>query len=429
MRAEQPGYRFWLEKAFRVSAVKTNRLAWVDYLRGLAIVLIVYRHVLIGIQRGMIAVPEVLVDANMVFYSFRMPLFFLLSGIFIGRSLAKEPVRQLIWKKIEWLLYPYLVWAFLQVTLQIALSGFTNSDRSLVDYSFILYQPRNLDQFWYLPALFNATIIYVLLKTKGGAKSWMQIGLGVAFYFVSPYVQEVSMLSDWMEFYLFFAIGDAIAGWFFGQRSQRFFRNPWSLLLLLPLFAGAQYYYLAHVSHPTVLVNYEHGSRYDYLQNISDQLVFLVIALVGCVTMFVLAFRLQQLRLFAFLRVVGYHSLYIYVMHVIITAAIRLALIAVFGIRNPLVLLSVCIFFGILLPIVIYNLFIYRKKAWFLFTFKRPAPAAPPAVVPTPTPAPALRHPDARQFLIEPRSHQDAKVHDGNVSGAVTPHVIVNRPS
>ena len=64
-----------------------------DYLRGIAIILIVYRHVLVGLQKGMIVVPEILVHANMIFYSFRMPLFFILSGIFISRSLAKKIVQ------------------------------------------------------------------------------------------------------------------------------------------------------------------------------------------------------------------------------------------------------------------------------------------------------------------------------------------------
>ncbi|HEX3934682.1 MAG TPA: hypothetical protein VHW43_08380, partial [Puia sp.] len=45
----KPGF---LQKAFNLSILEKKRLAWVDYLKGIAIVLVVYRHVLIGSQRS-----------------------------------------------------------------------------------------------------------------------------------------------------------------------------------------------------------------------------------------------------------------------------------------------------------------------------------------------------------------------------------------
>src|SRR5215216_5994597 len=138
------------ERAFNTPVLQKKRLEWVDYLRGIAIVLVVYRHALLGIERSDVSVPAFLNDANMIFYSFRMPLFFLLSGIFISRSLVKRSFQQLVGIKFEKLLYPYLVWSILQITLQILLSDITNSKRSVLDYTYIFYQPRHIDQFWYL---------------------------------------------------------------------------------------------------------------------------------------------------------------------------------------------------------------------------------------------------------------------------------------
>ncbi|HXB35393.1 MAG TPA: acyltransferase, partial [Puia sp.] len=173
--ASLPARPGWLYRAFNLSILSKSRLAWVDYLRGIAIVLVVYRHVLIGIQRSVAAtlasgqsvpkVPDYLETANMIFFSFRMPLFFILSGIFISGSLARKSLKQLIGIKFENLLYPYLIWVFLQVTFQILLGANTNSNRTLIAYTYIFYQPRDLDQFWYLPALFNTTVIYLLVKT------------------------------------------------------------------------------------------------------------------------------------------------------------------------------------------------------------------------------------------------------------------------
>src|SRR4030095_194000 len=102
------GMRELVSRGFNLSVIQKSRLQWIDYLRGIAIILIVYRHVLVGIERGNIEVPSILVNANMIFYSFRMPLFFILSGIFISSSLAKKSLNELIGIKFEKLFYPYL---------------------------------------------------------------------------------------------------------------------------------------------------------------------------------------------------------------------------------------------------------------------------------------------------------------------------------
>jgi fucose 4-O-acetylase-like acetyltransferase len=383
MKAYQERIRDWWARAFNTSILERKRLEWVDYLRGIAILLIVYRHVLIGIQRGNIAVPQILVDANMIFYSFRMPLFFILSGIFISKSMAKKSTTELIGIKFEKLFYPYLIWATIQITLQIALSGVTNSNRTFNDYTYIFYQPRTLDQFWYLPALFNTTVLYIVLKAKFRINTGFQLILGLALYFISPYFQSVSMVSDWMAFYFFFALGDAISEVFFKARSQSFFKSPVSLLLIIPIFILAQRYYLQHNLGNLAITNNAHMSRPDYLHHIRDQVDFLFIALIGCLSMFILAFRLQSWNILSFLRILGYHSLYIYVMHVIITAFTRLSLIVFFGITNPVLLLCLSILFGVTLPIMFYNLLIRNNIFWFLFSYhkKRTRAVAPATAV------------------------------------------------
>jgi len=92
-----------------------------------------------------------------------------------------------------------------------------------------------------------------------------------------------------------------VSKYFSPIRCSIFLKNKFSLLLLTPFFIAAQYYYLTH--------SVDTG-------NIS----FLVVTLTGCLTMFVLAFRMQAWGIAKFLRVLGYHSLYIYVMHVFVVA-------------------------------------------------------------------------------------------------------------
>ena len=114
--AVQPPGQNRIARAFNTSVLQKSRLAWVDYLRGIAILLVVYRHVLLGILASGMVLPSAWLDANIMFFSFRMPLFFILSGIFINGSLAKKTLGQLVYIKFENLLYPYFIWSFLQIT-------------------------------------------------------------------------------------------------------------------------------------------------------------------------------------------------------------------------------------------------------------------------------------------------------------------------
>jgi len=356
----------WLARAFNTSVLQKSRMAWVDYLRGIAIILVVYRHSLIGIQRGNINVPDGLVTANMIFYSFRMPLFFILSGIFISGSIARKSFKKLLYSKFELLLYPYLIWATIQITLQILLSHYTNADRTIKDYTYILYQPEAIDQFWYLPALFNSTIVYLLLKVKLRVPNWAQLLVGLGFYLIAPHIDRISMISDWMRFYIFLAIGDVLSALFFKESAQRFFKNPWTLLAVTPVFICTEMYYL-------------------HLSAAGDVNIFayLAIALIGCFCMTVLAFRLQAWDILRWLRVVGFHSLFIYVIHVLVTAFTRAILTRFFHLQNPGILLVCCIIAGITIPIIFYNLLVKDNILYFLFTPKKPAKKMPPASPPS----------------------------------------------
>jgi fucose 4-O-acetylase-like acetyltransferase len=364
-------FRHWSTLAFNLSILEAKRLQWVDYLRGIAIILVVYHHVRVGIERSHIIVPAVLVNANMIFYSFRMPLFFMLSGIFINRSLLKRSAGEIAGIKFEKLLYPYFIWAFIQISLQLLFVQFTNTSRGFIDYTYILYNPRSLDQFWYLPALFNATMFYLLVKTKLKPNTWLHLALALFLYFLSPYFQRISMISDWMEFYIFFAVGDIISELFFKQEAQKFFNNVWTFILIIPIFVTAQLYYLKNdIGYTTLLTDLE-SIKQNYLSHIWYQTVFLFIAFIGCVTMFKFAFLLQRLQIFSFLRVLGYHSLQIYVIHVIVAAFVRIVLSKYLGVTNPYILLFTGIAIGVVVPVIVYNLFIKDKIGWFLFSYRR----------------------------------------------------------
>lgn len=345
-----------------------NRLAWIDYARGIAIILVLYRHIFEGISRTGIPTTgyDYLEHANIVFYSFRMPLFFILSGVFIGKSLAKRSVEKLLANKFSILLYPYLLWSVLQVTLQILLSKYVNADRSLADYGYIIFFPRRIDQFWYLYALFNVTVLYMITRQKLKLHIWQQLALGTVLYFLSSYVSvkhiDLGFVYDIMHYYIFFALGDLASSKILNQAYFGRYASWKTFLFLLPLFVIGQYYFL----------NKDLEMNNNMYVETYQPLLFALIALSGCAFMFNISFLLQRYDKVKVLRMVGFHSLYIYVSHVLVASATRMVLMKGLGITNIPVLLTVCLIMAVVVPILMYKLAM-RYGAWWLYSLERPA--------------------------------------------------------
>lgn len=346
----------------------SNRLAWIDYARGIAILLVLYRHIFEGITRAGLGEGQFdwLENANIIFYSFRMPLFFILSGVFIAKSLAKRGVRDLITNKFNILLYPYLLWSFIQITIQILLGGFVNAQRGWADYGYVFVYPRRIDQFWYLYALFNVTVLYILTREKLRFTVWHQLIAGTVLYFISSYVSvkhiDLGFVYDICHFYVFFAIGELISGVILDQQYLPRF-SSWKLFAwLLPVFAIGQWYFLqTNLAHHDNLFVEEHQPA-----------LFAVIALSGCAFMINISFLLQRYNRFNLLRVAGYHSLYIYVSHVLVASAVRMFLVKVLGITYLPALLAICLLFAAVVPVLLYKLAM-RAGAWWLYSLERPA--------------------------------------------------------
>lgn len=348
------------DRFFNSTAILSKRrIAWADYVRGIAIILVVNKHLIMGLEGAKISLNPYVVAFNDVFFNFRMPVFFILSGIFIGKSLAKQTTFQLILNRLNTIMYPYLIWSFIQITLQILLSKFTNAKKTIFDYTYILYKPHMIEQFWYLYALFLVTVLYVIIKVYLKPNIYLQLGLGIVFYFVSSFLKpdvsqfkvDDSLLHDVLYFYLFFAIGDAVSAFILNRNNFLKLANLTNLAFVIIPFSLSQAWWLTH-RNPFILL-------------------FGLIVLLGCTFLYLVAFLLDRYNLFRWLRVVGNYSLYIYVMHILIISAVRIILIKVFHQSNFYVLVIICELSGIIIPIVFYN-FCMNSGFWFLYTYRKP---------------------------------------------------------
>lgn len=138
--------------------MSTERNAIFDYAKGIGIILVVYGHVVRGLMNAGLPMDKALhglVDS--IIYSFHMPLFFFLSGLFLLGSLAKRGWGGLVLSKVDTIFYPYIVWSLIQGLIEVALSGSTNGNVTLEQVFSLLWQPRA--QFWFLYTLFAVFVV------------------------------------------------------------------------------------------------------------------------------------------------------------------------------------------------------------------------------------------------------------------------------
>ena len=347
-----------------IKDLQTNlkRYKWMDYARGIAIILVVYRHSFEGIKRAGFSIEnyKYLEYANVFFYSFRMPLFFIVSGAFVASSLAKRGLGKFIINKCKVILYPYFLWGAIQITLQIFFSRYASAQKGITNYLDLLYLPREVEQFWYLYALFNVSVIYAIIKTMLRFKTEYQLVLGIVLFGVSAYNAQhnidLSFVNDICHYYIFFSIGDMVASYIRDEKNVSFF-SSWKLFfVLLPLFIASQIYFL--------LVNLSHHSIKYVFVEYYQPLAYILIALIGCTFIMNISFLLQKNDSAVWLRRVGFYSLYIYVCHVIITSFTRTVLSKVFHISIVPVMLVFCIALGIVVPILLYWLAKRLNMEW-----------------------------------------------------------------
>lgn len=179
------------------------RNTFFDCTRGLGICLVVFGHV----QRGLSDAH--LLPANYPFeqidftlYTFHMPLFFLLAGLYVWPALEKGRMP-FIRSKFVAIVVPYFVWSIIQGGVQVAMSHSTNHPLSLSDWPMLFYAP--LGQFWFLYAL----MIWQLVAFACGRRGPALMVIAIAALAFSTMLPD-PFLATSMKMGIFFAAGTAI---------------------------------------------------------------------------------------------------------------------------------------------------------------------------------------------------------------------------
>lgn len=351
-----------------MATLNTQRLNWIDYARGIAIILVAYRHVFEGVKLSGIHVDDYpwLEYANIFFYSFRMPLFFIVSGVFISWSVQKRGIKKYIDGRVRSILYPYFLWGALQLTMQMLFSQFSNGQPEPSAFLHLFYLPREIAQFWYLFALFNVSMLYLLTRFVFKISPVINLLFGLVLFYISAIVYQknipTAFLFDVMHYYLYFVIGDMARSFLVSERFRYLASRGQYLILITALFLLAQSYFLwQNLTHSTP--KFMHVEFYQ-------PFAFLVIAMIGCSFIMLLTNYLDKKGAMKWLPALGKYSLYVYVAHVMVFAAVRTFLSRVLHIEDALIHISLGMLAGLLVPVWMYKMAEKLNMRW-IFTLEK----------------------------------------------------------
>ncbi len=151
-----------------------GRLAWLDYAKAFAIVLVVFGHASRSVERSDgLTWSEGLRLADQLIYSFHIPLFFILSGyaasLVAGRGWQAQ-VRGLVWG----VAVPYLVWTVVWVGLKMAFPGSVNEPAAWGDLLTALWLP--VEHMWFLQHLLIARLYWMAAERAGALSAGSAAG-------------------------------------------------------------------------------------------------------------------------------------------------------------------------------------------------------------------------------------------------------------
>jgi uncharacterized membrane protein YcfT len=325
------------------SAGHAMRIDWVDYAKGICIVMVVMMHSVLGVEAA--AGQTGFMHALVAFAKpFRMPDFFLISGLFLSVVIDRD-WRTYLDRKVVHFAYFYLLW----VTIQFGFKAPSFAAESGWTHVGMLYLESFIEPFGTLWFIYLLPVFFVVTKVTRRAPP-------LAIWFAAAALEMMHVATGWTaidEFcarFVYFYSGYLFANHVFALSDRARARPAFALagLALWTLVNGG----LVHLGFSEWPV------------------ISLALGLAGACAIVVIGTLLAQARWLAFLRYCGQHSIVIYLAFFLPMAATRTLLLK-FGLIHDIGTVSLIVTIaGIVGALAIWWM-VRGTRANFLF--ERPA--------------------------------------------------------
>jgi uncharacterized membrane protein YcfT len=361
-----------------LSPSAAGRVDWVDYAKGFCIIFVVMMHSTLGVEKAFGDTGWMHVFVQFA-KPFRMPDFFMISGLFLGLVITR-PWRRYIDRRVIHFFYFYALWVTIQFAFKApgwVADGSMSPIGAVGEWLFTFIQPFGTLWFIYLLPVFA-------IVTRLTRQVYWPILLGVAALLEILPIHTGSMIID--EFaarYVYFLSGYLFATRIFAFAAWAKAHRPRALALLAAwiavngflTFTPAPAYWLAATGAP------------EGVEFISDlPIVSLVLGAAGAVGVILTTTLLSTVSWTGFLAYLGRNSIVVYLAFFLPMAITRTVLIRfndMLGLDIGTISLLVTIV-GVIGPVVLhffvqftgYGRFLFERPAWARLS-DEPAPRQP----------------------------------------------------
>lgn len=201
----------------------------VDIVKGVAIILVVLGHVGQGMNhRHLLDTTWYFLSEHFI-YSFHMPAFFFIAGLFLDHSLAKRGPRGFAAEKVRTVIYPYLLWPLLTLPLLPWISQYQSGPHPTIPAYLTNVLVGNAG--WFLFTLFFVLMLALLTRRL---PLWVRLVLAIPLSYFWPNTGHHGIDAIFWE-YIFVVTGQLV-----GSRISKVqnIHKAVAAVLCVTLFAG-----------------------------------------------------------------------------------------------------------------------------------------------------------------------------------------------
>jgi uncharacterized membrane protein YcfT len=190
-----------------------QRNAWVDAAKGLCIILVVLFHSTLGVEKdlGVTTWMHTVIEWAR---PFRMPDFFVISGLFLSARIAR-PWRAFLDAKVWHFAYFYILWFHIHFGLRLKA---LISDVG-VEAAFRQYLEAYIDPFGSLWFIYLLAVFCIVAKLVHRQPAWLVTAIGLAAHVLVPHT-NIFLIDEFFARFVFFYIGFAYAPQILDYASQ-----------------------------------------------------------------------------------------------------------------------------------------------------------------------------------------------------------------
>lgn len=320
-----------------------TRIAYIDSMKGFAILCVVIGHVPeIYIAHNIVNsnTAKLLFDIMNAVYTFHMPLFMMISGYVYSLAYFEEnrkPDRARIYRQAGNMAIVYVIFNLLYALLKVLFVDILNSPLQWKDVLLIWAKPI-YTPFWYLYVLAIFYIIFSLERLNEANPKKLLVALSIVSLAASFTHIDWFKISNILFFAVFFYIG------MIHCKHPKYIIGNRNLSLAT---------FLVAILLTIVFWDRKHFESFEKMVRIEQiPIIKAIVALGICLAIWQLFETKKALQRDVLLRYLGSHSLEIYLMHNMLLSGICIIFVRI-GIRNVLVNILLNVVLSIAIPIVI----------------------------------------------------------------------------